>query len=203
MIWTHIYDLFLKLITMFLVFILLEILHLEKNIIIHIVLAIVLFLIIYTFIFRTIATYLYCRLTLKMNVSLEQAKNLNGAFSPIFPLNFKWLPMKELKSIDNNIKYETAIGIYQKWQKENKTTRVQYIDNFKNSQLKIKLLTLSGGLLIGYFIIASFFNIPPASWVTEIFCKLFETQTYSPILNCILLILPTVLIFIKIEKKIK
>jgi len=105
MIWTHIYDLILKLTTLFLsIIILIPIPYLGDNGIVVVILGIILFFVIYNLFVRTLATYLYCKFTLKMNIDLSQAKQLNEAYSPIFPMTMKWLPMKELKNIDETIK---------------------------------------------------------------------------------------------------
>jgi hypothetical protein len=53
-----------------------------------------------------------------MDVSLAQAKQLNYAFSPLISTNFQWLPMTEIKGLDDNIKYEAALDTYRKWDTE-------------------------------------------------------------------------------------
>lgn len=200
MVWTHIYDLILKSITLFLFIITLsQIPYLEDHSVFVILLGVVLSFVLYYFFVRTLATYLYCRLTLKMRVDLTQAKQLNDAFTPIFSFDNNWLPMKELKHIDDNDKYQLAIDTYEKWAEERTQIRDQQMQDFKNAGLGTKIMAI----IIGYLVIASFMNLPPANYVAEAYCKLFNTDEYYPFLNCAILVLPTFLLFkvfgIKVE----
>jgi hypothetical protein len=200
MIWTHTYDLILKLLTLFLsIFCLTQIPYLENNEV-SIVIGIILFFVVYNLYVRTLATYLYCKFTLKMNVDIIQAKKINGAFSPIF--NIKWLPMRELRELDEtNNKYETALSTYEKWEEEKKQNRNIQWEKFKNDKLKNKILKIIMYILLGYFMIAAFLNLPPANLLTLTFCRLFDTNEYYPILNLLILVLPIILLF-KIFDKI-
>ncbi len=58
-----------------------------------------------------------------MNVSFSQAKQLNDAFSPVFSLHMQWLPMTEIKSLDDSVKYEVALDTYKRWDEEKKRER--------------------------------------------------------------------------------
>ena len=204
MIWTHAYDLILKLITMFLaIFFLLQIPYLEDQSAIVIILGIILFFVIYNLFARTLATFFYCKFTLKMDIDLNQAKQLNEAFSPIFPLNMKWLPMKELKDIEDANKFQIALDTFTNWDKQNKQKRKQQLQEFKNAGQKTKILTAIMYVLVGYFMIAAFMNLPPANYVTLAYYKLFDTDKYYPILNCISLVIPTILLFKAFDKNIK
>ncbi|MDR0802453.1 hypothetical protein [Fluviicola sp.] len=196
MIWTHTYDLILKLSTILLsIAVLIQIPYLEDRGMVSIILSVILFFVVYNTFVRTLATYLYCKLTLKMNVDLSQAKQLNGAFSPVFPLKMKWLPMRELSNIEDPDKYQIALDIYKKWDEQNKQSKKQQFQNFKNSEQKTKILTVIMYVLTGYFVIAGFMNLPPANYLTLAYCKLFDTDEYYPILNGFLLVLLTILIF--------
>ena len=177
--------------------------YLEEKGIAIIILGIVLFFVIYNLLVRTFATYLYCKLTLKMNVNLNQAKKLNDAFSPIFPLNMKWLPMKELKTIDATDKYQIALSTYKNWDEQNKQNRKQQLQDFKNARQKTKILTVIMYIVVGYFMIAGFMDLQPANFLTLAYCKLFDTDKYYPILNSLILVLPTILLFKAFDKNIK
>lgn len=118
--WTHLYDLIAKLGTLFLaLFILTNIQFISDNCILVPVLAITITVIAYIFYLRTLSSLLYCKFTLGMNVNYKKAKVLNPALSPNpFSLNgYTWLPLKEIKHLDNNIKYETALGLMYSWLK--------------------------------------------------------------------------------------
>ncbi|MBL7683445.1 MAG: hypothetical protein JNK00_08785 [Flavipsychrobacter sp.] len=122
MIWTHIYDLVLKLLTITVTIIILS--HtpaFENKGILIMGIALIIFFFSYHYFIRTFSTFLYCTLALKMKINLSQAKQLNDAFSPTLRLN--WLPMRELKNLDNNVKLETAIRILEKWRERNKKSR--------------------------------------------------------------------------------
>jgi hypothetical protein len=57
-----------------------------------------------------------------MNINYKKAKVLNPALSPN-PFSLKgytWLPLKEIKSLDNNVKYETAVRLMHNWLKNKK-----------------------------------------------------------------------------------
>lgn len=204
MIWTHIYDLLLKLITIiFSIFFLIQIPYLEDKGLIVIILSISLFLLIYNLFVRTFATYLYCRFTLKMNIDLAKAKQLNNAYSPVFPMTMKWLPMTELKNIDDTNKFQIALDTYKNWEDHNKLNRKKYFKDFNNAGKRTKILTIMMYLLVGYFMIAGFMNLPPANYLTKAYCKLFDTENYYPILNCLLLVLATLILFKCLDKNIK
>jgi hypothetical protein len=204
MIWTHIYDLILKLVTLFLsIIIMIQFPFSQDYDVISILIGVILFFVSYHYFIRTLATYLYCKLTLKMNVSFSQAKQLNNAFSPVFSLHMQWLPMTEIKPLDDSIKYEVALATYLKWEEDKKRERKQNVQDFKNAGQRTKILTVIMYVLVGYFMIAGFMNLPPANYLTLAYCKLFDTDKYYPILNCFLLALPTILIFKAIDKNIK
>lgn len=203
MIWTHIYDLILKLITLTLfIIIFAEIPYFKGNQSVVIILGIILFFISYNLFIRTFATYLYCKFTLKMNINLNQAKQLNDAFSPIFPLNMSWLPMNELKNIENDNKFDIAINTYNNWKEHNKQIRKQQLQKFNKLEQKTTILTVIMYLLMGYFMIAGFINLPPANYLAMAYCKLFDTDRYYPILNSLALVFLTFFLFKKLDKEI-
>lgn len=163
----------------------------------------IVFVILYNYLIRTFATYLYCRFALRMSVGLSQAKQLNNAFSPTFPINLKWLPMTEIKNLDNAIKYQAALDIFRKWEEDKKQRRTQQLQDFKNSTQKTKLLTMVKYFLVVYFMLAGLMNLPPANLLAEAYCKLFDTEEYYPFLNGIVLAVSTILLFKAIDKNVK
>lgn len=204
MMWTHLYDLVLKLVTMFLVIMLIvQVPVVGSNAFVGILLVIILFFVSYYLLIRTLATYLYCKLTLKMNLSFKQAKKLNDAISPVFSLDMQWLPMTEIKALDDNIKYEVALNTYAIWKEEKQKKMQQRLLDFKAAGQQSKTLTVVQYVLVAYIAIASFMNLPPANYLTIAFCKLFDTDKYYPILNSFLLIVPTLLIFKVLGRKLK
>jgi hypothetical protein len=138
-----------------------------------------------------------------MSVDLGQAKQLNDAFSPIFPLKMEWLPMDELKNIDNKDKFQIALDTYKDWDEQHKQNRKQQFQDFKNAEQRTKILTVILYILVGYFMISGFMNLPPASYLTLAYCKLFDTEEYFPLLNGLILVLPTILVFKAFDKNIK
>lgn len=126
MIWTHIYDLLLKLLTLFACIVLLiQVPNLEDHGVMLLLIVLLTWFVAYHFAVRTLATYLYCRLTLRMDIHLKQAKQLNNAFSPSLPRSMKWLPMKELRHLDSPDKFSIALKMYQHWAAEDKHTRAK------------------------------------------------------------------------------
>lgn len=203
MIWTHIYDLILKIITfIFSIFIAINLPFLENKDFLIIMSSIVLYFAVYNIFIRTFATYLYCKYALKMNINLNQAKDLNNAFSPIFPLNLKWLPMREIRNVTDNEKYETALKLFKNYKEQHKNKISEKLNEFIMSNNKVKILRILMYALIIYFIIAGFMNLPPASYLSNLYFKLFETEEYYPVINICILVFPTLLIFKKIDPNI-
>ena len=96
MAWTHVYDLLLKLATLLALVglgVLLPVADGEVGWVI--VSALVLYFIAYNWFVRTLSTWLYCRLTVRMELTIVQARSLNDAFTPAWPMQREWLPMKD------------------------------------------------------------------------------------------------------------
>lgn len=204
MTWTHIYDFVSKILSLLItVFIIIFINDYVKLGFFIFLLILLLFIAIYILLFRTLATYLYCRYTLKMSLRYSQAKNLNDAFTPLISANMEWLPMKELRDIDNPNKYQLALDIYNKWDESKKEKRKQQIQAFKNSKLIIKISGILLIIIFLYLIIAVFANLPPSNYLTEFYCKAFDTNRYYPMFNLILLFIPVVLVYLVIYKLVE
>jgi hypothetical protein len=206
MVWTHFFDLLFKLIsiipTLFIIItVMFPIFADEGSVILLVVFMLGFWYVIYKYLFRTLATYLYCRISLKMKVSFEEARQLNEAYTPIFGM--KWLPMKELRNARNIDKYQVALGIFRAWDEERRQDRQQAWAEFNHSGLGTRALTVLKYLLIVYFCIAVINGWPPADFLISVYCRLFDTERYYPALIMIILILPVVWIFKAIDKNIK
>ena len=203
MIWTHIYDLLLKVITLSLsIIIVTNISVLESHDMLKITISLLSYFLLYNFFVRTISSYLYCRIKLKTKISLKQAEKLNNAFSPILNLNFEWLPMLEIRNMKESERYEYALEFYKDYKKQNKSKITEIINTFSMTGHKLILLKILMYSLIIYFFIAGIMNLPPASFLSDLYCRTFETEEYYPMLNICILILPTLLIFKKINPNV-
>lgn len=204
MVWTHIYDLVFKLLGLLIsIAIVLQVPYLADSGMVAILAVAFLFLLGYNYLLRTLATYCYCRFTLKMDISLLQAKPLNKAFTPAFPSRLEWLPMKALKDVDSDLKYQIALDTCNRWQEDRKVARSQSLDDFKSAKLRTKVLTVIAYILVFYFFFAGLMDLPPADTITRFYCRLLGTDRYYPLFNAVLLAVPTLLIFKAIDKDIK
>lgn len=204
MIWTHIYDLILKLFCLLApIALLAQIPFLEQHNALLFVFSFILSGLSYYAFFRTLGSQLYSQLVLKMPLSFSEAKKLNAAFAPLIPFPFEWLPMKEIAQVEAHLKYEMALQILHEWQTENKLKRAQYLSHFSNSSLKTKIMTGLAYLTIAYLIVASFINIPPVSYLSAAYMGLFNTNEYYPILNMLVSCLLALVFFKSIDKNIR
>lgn len=203
--WTHPFDLAFKLLSAVLAFCIVQLIPAPANGSIPLAIfgVLLLFYVLYRFVFRTLATYLYCRATLKMELSLSQAAALNNAFSPVFSVNnMQWLPMKELRTAEPEHKYETALATYRSWALTRYEQRSEKIQAFKASSLQTKLLTVILFATVAFFIVASFLNLPPASYVSLLVRKVFGQGGYNPILSMVILTTPMVMLFKWVDRNI-
>ena len=67
---------------------------------------------------------------------------------------------------------------------------------------KIKILEYSVALVFILLLATSHFNLPPSSYFIKLYCKLFNTQKYSPLLITALLSMAYAPIYV-IKKSIK
>jgi hypothetical protein len=195
--WTHLYDIIVKVGTLFLsLFILTNIQFISDNNVLLPVLAIIITVFAYIFYLRTLSSLLYCKFTLGININFKEAKRLNPALSPNpFSLNgYTWLPLKEIKNLDNNIKYETALRLMDNWLK-NKTHKM-------TNASKIKILEYSVAVVFLILLVTSQFDLPPSSYFVSIYCNAFNTDKYSPLLITALASLIYALPVYFIKKKI-
>jgi hypothetical protein len=72
-----------------------------------------------------------------------------------------------------------------------------------NHSTKIKILEYSVAVVFITLLATSYFNLPPSSYFITFYCKLFNTQKYSPLLITSLLSLAYALLIYFIKKSIK
>ena len=164
-------------------------------------LALVLAVIIYAILLRSVGTYLYARFTLEMPVSFAQAKKLNKAFAPLFPVGMKWLPMHELYGLPDEHKYEAALRIMDTWidYKVERKDKEQKVRDLEPLNIKVAR-TVMVVLMISCFGL-SVMNLPPASYLSRFTSWLFNENAYYPMLNFCVLVSPLLLIERYIKKR--
>jgi hypothetical protein len=208
MFWTHIYDSILKAgFWLILMLTLLSIPYFEESMMLVLLISTVISIVAYVLFLRTFGSYLYCRFTLKMKVTFQEAKALNEALSPatLRYFDMKWLPLKEVKPLHESKKYAVALKMLNDWTEQRKQKRKEQKDTFKDSPLFIKLLDVLTVVSCVGFLVTSIFNLPPASYVINLYCGLFDTNKYDPMLIGMLMTLVVVLpvLFYKKSKGIK
>ncbi len=208
MFWTHIYDLVMKIGVLFLSIIILHnIPFLEDKGIVVTCVSLIISVVSYILFLRTLGSYLYCRLSLKMPINFKQAEALNEALAPNpFPFtNLLWLPLKEVKDLHVEHKYETAIALLYQWKLDKQRKREEQINQSKNNSPIIKGLERLSVVIVLASFATSFLKLPPATFVIQYYCNLFDTNEYSPFfISCIMTIvclLPIILIKRKLENK--
>ncbi|MFY8019758.1 MAG: hypothetical protein ACOVP1_01120 [Bacteroidia bacterium] len=137
-----------------------------------------------------------------MELNYLQAKELNEALSPIFNLRNKWLPLLEIKEIEADYKYETALKIIENWKQEQKTEQQQIKQNFQEASLKTKILSIIMYALVLYVFVAVFMHWYPMNLVNDFYMNFFNTNEYYPMLNGMITALPIILFFKLIDKNI-
>lgn len=203
MFFTHIFDIIFKLISIIIsIFGILILIEFFNDALAAFIFSFVFSILLYILIFRTIASLLYARFYLKMELNYLQAKELNKALSPIFSLGNKWLPLLEIKEIESDYKYETALKIIENWKQEQKTEQQQIKQNFNEASLKTKVLTVTMYGLVLYVFVAVFMHWYPMNLLNDFYMKLFNTNEYYPMLNGMITALPIILIFKMIDKNI-
>jgi hypothetical protein len=201
--WTHIYDLTVKIgVIVLSVITFTNTPYFEDYPILLISLSLAVSIFLYLIFLRTLGSYLYCRINLKMPVSLDRAKALNDALSPnpFSIYGHEWLHLKEVKYLDDDKKYATALQMLEQWRIEKITERKKQVEDFKNASPLSKAYQVAIVLMAVVFLLTSFLNIPPASYVIRYYCQLFDTDEYSPILIGCLMILAALLPILLIKK---
>jgi len=200
---THIFDIIFKLISLLIgIFCILILMNYNDNAPYTFIFAIIFSIILYLGIFRTIASLMYAKFYLKMELNYFQVKDLNKVLSPIFTLGNKWLPLTEIKEIEANYKYETNLKLIENWKMEQKTEQQKIKQNFKEASLKTKVLTVIMYGIVLYVFIAVFMHWYPMNLLNEFYMDLFNTNEYYPTLNGMITALPIILIFKMIDKNI-
>ncbi len=200
---THIFDIIFKLISLLIgILSILILMNHNDNAPYTFIFSIIFSIILYLGIFRTIASLLYARFYLKMELNFFQAKELNKALSPIFTLGNKWLPLTEIKEIEADYKYETALKIIENWKQKQKSEQQKIKQNFNEASLKTKVLSIIMYGLVLYVFVAVFMQWYPMNLLNEFYMNLFNTNEYYPMLNGMITALPIILIFKMIDKNI-
>ncbi len=203
MFFTHIFDIIFKLISIIIsIFGIMVLIEYYNDALAAFIISFVFSILLYVIIFRTIASLLYARFYLKMELNYFQAKELNKALSPIFTLGNKWLPLTEIKEIEADYKYETALKIIENWKQEQKTEKQKIKQNFKEASLKTKVLTVIMYAIVLYVFVAVFMHWYPMNLLNDFYMDLFNTNEYYPMLNGMITALPIILIFKMIDKNI-
>ncbi len=202
MFYTHLFDILSKLICLLIsTFIIIEMKEFEPFIV-TIILIFLTSCILYLVFFRTLSSLCYAKFSLKMELNYLQAKELNEALSPIFNLRNKWLPLLEIKEIEADYKYETALKIIENWKQEQKTEQQQIKQNFQEASLKTKILSIIMYALVLYVFVAVFMHWYPMNLVNDFYMNFFNTNEYYPMLNGMITALPIILFFKLIDKNI-
>src|ERR1043165_826831 len=200
-IYTHIYDAFMKLLAIALCATLtLQIMAIDDPGLPLLLGVLMLSVLLYYALLKTLGTWLYCKFTLKMDLTFAQARTLNGAFAPVW--SNQWLPMKELKDIDDSIKYETALKIYEHWKETGERVKQTVKVEFAPKSNKTKVLTVIMYSLFVVFFITSIANVPPSSYIADMWMRIWGDNKYNPIVNWAILILPTYFIFKGIDPNV-
>lgn len=158
-------------------------------------------IILYVFIFRTLGSYLYAKWMLKMPLSWTQAKKLNEGLSPFSNHFMTWLPLKQVKNLDDDIKYKTAVELIERWKIENQNKKQEAFESFKSGSNLAKTLKFIYITYIVVCLLTSFFNLPPASYVIEWYCVYFGDDSYSPMFIWAIMMLPVLIIVLLLKKK--
>lgn len=203
MFFTHIFDVLFKLLSIIISILCIMILiEYYNETLAAFIISFVFSILLYVLIFRTIASMLYAKFYLKMEINYLQAKELNKALSPIFSLGNKWLPLTEIKEIEADYKYETALKLIENWKQEQIVEQQKIKQNFKEASLKTKVLTIIMYGLVLYVFVAVFMHWYPMNLLNDFYMNLFNTNEYYPMLNGMITALPIILIFKMIDKNI-
>ena len=68
-------------------------------------------------------------------------------------------------------------------------------NSWNKKSTKTKVLTVLMYLICIYFVFAGFLNIPPASYLSDLYGVLTQTNEYYPALHILLLTTPTIIMF--------
>jgi hypothetical protein len=203
MFFTHTFDIIFKLISITIsIFGIMILIQFYNDALAAFIISFVFSILLYVLIFRTIASLLYAKFYLKMELNYFQAKDLNKALSPIFTLGNKWLPLTEIKEIEADYKYETALKLIENWKMEQKTEQQKIKQNFNEASLKTKVLTVIMYGIVLYVFVAVFMHWYPMNLLNDFYMNLFNTNEYYPMLNGMITALPIILLFKMIDKNI-
>lgn len=213
MVWTHGYDLLVKLVVLaltgFLLYLGVNILE-DNGVTTYgpvfsplLMLSIIgVFIGLYWYIFRTLSSYLYARFTLGMDISYSQAKQFNRAFTGLIPFG-KWLPMTEVLYYPPEERYEKGIAILRQYETGADELKRIIKESTDRKPVSKKVYEVVAFVVVVGGLAVSMMNVPPASYITLAFMKLTDGNSYYPLLNFgILMIIPGIILF-RIERRMK
>ena len=188
--WTHLFNLLVKavcFVAVITLLLLLPSLDDSEGLLFFAVFAACFALLYYGF-FRRLGDYLYCTLYLKMDVTWQEVGLLKDGLSPV--ISTKWLPMREVQKVPREQRFERALELLRQWNTHVTIKTEEKVEEFKDLSFLGKTLNALLILLVLGAIATSFLNIPPASYITEFYCNLFDTNSYYPMLNVVILCIP-------------
>jgi hypothetical protein len=137
-----------------------------------------------------------------MRLSLREARRLDDAFTPRFPWQMQWLPMRELRQYPDEDKFAKALENLQSW-KTATAARTRRQAAGEAASAKTRVLTVLMYASMAYCLLAGFQNWPPTSYVTAAYCSLFQTEEYHPLLSSLILMVPIALLFRALDPNIR
>jgi hypothetical protein len=197
MAWSHLYDLLLKIAALFAVIGLVLLVPGMADAHPALLLSMVLggWFAAYHLVFRTLSTFLYARFTLGIPLDLSQAKALNDAFTPAWPMQRQWLPMKDLKAMDRSLRHGEALRRLAAWKGEHQAKQAaeRQANAARTPANKAALAVMIAAIPL--LLIASVAQLPPADRVIAFYCTAFDTDTYSPMLVWVIMLIPVLLLY--------
>lgn len=155
-------------------------------------LAIVLWLVLYMAFLRTLGTFLYCRYRLGMILTMNDAKLLNDAVTPINVFQREWLPLKEVRGLPAQERLGAALLKVAEWRRAKEAERAAVTQDFKDRSAGQKVMGVAMIIGAAYLFGATIAEWPPMNYIISGYCSLLGTDKY-PVM---LLWLIAVLIFV-------
>ena len=205
MAWSHLYDLLVKFTSLFLVIglVLLVPQMADAHPLPLLIVVLAGWFAAYHFVFRALNTLLYARFTLGMPLDLSQAKALNDAFTPAWPMQREWLPMKDLKDVEPSARHGVALERLEAWRKQRNIRRELEKKAMQERTPANKAALVVMIAAIPLLLLCSVAQLPPADRVITIYCATFGTESYPPMLIWIIMLVPVLLLFALLSRLFK
>lgn len=142
------------------------------------------------YVFRPLSAWMYARLSLKTQLTWQNAKAATTLFSPSIWSGMEWHPMKEVRYLPDE---ERSIAIMRKVSMVREMRKRKWQGWISSGWLK-KAHTAASIAVVFVAAAFSFAHLPPASWISELQMRLFREDSYSPLLTTLLCALPFSLI---------